>query len=289
MTPTQQLVDQLGGLIKTAELHRIGLGRDEIADAVKRGEIERVRQAWYANPWLPVEQKHAARVGGQLACASATSALGLWEPMHSSLHLCVKPTDARLRTPTSRRTRLTDQHPGVIVHWSGNDPAGTRTVVSPLTCVRQVADCLSVELALAVAESGLHRGAFTRSEWRATLKALPSRVRAELSKATTLSETGSESIFVYRMSLIGILVRQQVSIPGVGRVDGLIGDRLIIEIDSRAFHCDPAADRHRDALLSALGYRVLRFMYSQVMDHWPEVLAAVLAAIRRGDHLAQAA
>ena len=83
----------------------------------------------------------------------------------------------------------------------------------------------------------------------------------------------------------GIRVRQQFHVPGVGYVDCLIGERLIIELDSMAHHADPTADRRRDALLSARGFRVLRFMYSQVMDRWPEVERAVLAAISRGDHL----
>jgi very-short-patch-repair endonuclease len=34
------------------------------------------------------------------------------------------------------------------------------------------------------------------------------------------------------------------------------------------------------------GYRVLRFHYDQVVNHWNEVLGSVLAALSRGDHLA---
>ncbi|HEY8317974.1 MAG TPA: DUF559 domain-containing protein [Amnibacterium sp.] len=88
------------------------------------------------------------------------------------------------------------------------------------------------------------------------------------------------------MAKLGVLVQQQVAIEGVGFVDCLIGERLVIELDSIAHHSDPTADRHRDALLSALGYRVLRFMAKQVDESWPEVEEAVLAAISRGDHLA---
>ena len=88
------------------------------------------------------------------------------------------------------------------------------------------------------------------------------------------------------MARRGVLVQQQVPIEGVGRVDCLIGERLGIELDSMEHHGDPAEDRHRDALLSAMGYRVLRFLYEQVFFSWPEVEAAVFAAIDRGDHLA---
>jgi len=80
--------------------------------------------------------------------------------------------------------------------------------------------------------------------------------------------------------------RRQVKIAPVGRVDFVFGDRLVVEIDGYEYHSsrdDFESDRRRDAMLSALGYRVLRFSHRQVMDRWTEVETAVLAAISRGD------
>jgi len=82
-------------------------------------------------------------------------------------------------------------------------------------------------------------------------------------------------------------IRRQVRFAGLGRVDFLIGERLIIEVDGQEFHDRESSfekDRKRDAVLSTLGYRVLRFSYWQVMGEWPLVVAAVMAAISRGDH-----
>ena len=283
MTPLQRRIEELGGLIKTAELHAFGLGRNRIALAVAGGEIDRIRQGWYANPWLPQSERQAARVGGQLACSAAAEALGLWQPKITSIHVCVEPDARALRSPSSARTRLDTAE--AVVHWTGLDPAGSRTVVSVARCVRQIALCESPAVALVVAESALHRGRLGRAEWNALLAVVPRDVHRVLARASARSESGSESVFVHRMAELGVLVRQQVEIPGVGRVDGLIGDRLVVEIDSRRFHPDPHTDRERDAKLSALGYRVLRFMYRHVMEEWPMVRAAVLAAIARGDHL----
>lgn len=117
---------------------------------------------------------------------------------------------------------------------------------------------------------------------------LPAPHREALLRADGICESGTETVFHERSRRIRRLhdVRRQVTIAGVGRVDFLIGDRLVIEIDGFAYHSDPEQfeqDRRRDAALSALGYRVLRFSYHQVMSRWPEVEGAVWAAIARGD------
>lgn len=68
------------------------------------------------------------------------------------------------------------------------------------------------------------------------------------------------------------------------RVDFLIGGWLIIEVDGRRYHVGAdtfEADRERDALFAAWGYRVLRFSYRQVVDEleWVlEVISAVAAS-----------
>lgn len=283
MTPSQHAIERVGGLIATHELHSIGVSRAAIAVAVAAGEIVRIRQGWYANPWLPPAQCQAARVGGQLACSSAAAALGLWEPRMTKIHVVVPPYAKGLRSPRSYRTPLPSG--GAEVHWTGLDPRGSRVLVSVAGCLEQVARCAAPEIALAVAESALHRRRISLAEWRAVLASMPAQLRAAFGDASGLSESGTESLFVFGMARVGVEVRQQVVIPGVGRVDCLIGERLVVELDSYAHHSDPAADRRRDAALSARGYRVLRFMYDQVVHDWASVQAAVLAAIARGDHL----
>ena len=78
-----------------------------------------------------------------------------------------------------------------------------------------------------------------------------------------------------------------MTIRGVGHVDLLIGDALVIELDGREWHNDEdrfEKDRRRDAQLSIRGYRVLRFSYKQVFERWSEVRAAIEASIGRNDH-----
>ena len=89
------------------------------------------------------------------------------------------------------------------------------------------------------------------------------------------------------MQSLGIATQRQVTIRGVGHVDLLIGDALVIELDGREWHNDEdrfEKDRRRDAQLSIRGYRVLRFSYKQVFERWSEVRAAIEASIGRNDH-----
>lgn len=80
----------------------------------------------------------------------------------------------------------------------------------------------------------------------------------------------------------------QVKIPGLGRVDFLVGKRLIIEVDSRAFHDTEDSferDRERDLKAAALGYITIRVTYKQVMHGWAAKEKEILKVIRRREHL----
>lgn len=67
-------------------------------------------------------------------------------------------------------------------------------------------------------------------------------------------------------------------------MDFLVGHRLVIEVDGRAFHTGPAfdEDRRRDFELVMRGYLVLRLSYRQVVDDWDRTRAGLLASWRAG-------
>lgn len=75
-----------------------------------------------------------------------------------------------------------------------------------------------------------------------------------------------------------------MSVFGVGRVDAVIGERLLIEVDGRDNH-DGVRMRHkdlvRDANAAIWGYTTLRFDYSLVVHDWELVEAAILGALGR--------
>lgn len=231
----------------------------------------------------------AARVGGVLACVSAAAELGMWVRGLPNIHVAVSGHSARLRTETNASVRLSDsRNSTTIIHWTAVLPTEDRWVRPPLACLIDMAYCLSPERTVAAADSAIRKRLVTTREWNWAISALPKRLGELLGEATGEVESITESIFGFRMRRLGLSPRCQVAIDGVGRVDFVFGSRLIVEVDGWKYHSDPEQfekDRRRDARLSALGYRVLRFSYKQVFEHWPEVRLAVLASLSRGDHL----
>jgi len=282
-----QSIRRRDGLARTSELYADGHSRTALSAAAASGTVIRVRQGWYSTPDIDPLLLEAARIGGRLTCLSALELHGCWSYPTADLHVAVPPNACRLRTRRSKVTRLADAvEPRVATHWC-DDSDGHRLYRSPIDCLADLIACQEPDAVTAVADSALHRFPWLHDEWRLLVLRSPATKRAYLSAIDGVCESGTESIFFMRMSHLGLPLHRQEQVPGVGRVDFLIGRRLIVEIDGAQYHTDPErfeADRHRDAVLSSKGYRVLRFSYRQVMYAWDEVEAAVIAATVRGDH-----
>lgn len=286
-TPLTQSVRLRGGLAATYELLQDGHTRRDIAAAVAARTVVRVRQGWFASRDIHPAIHQAARVGGRLGCVSALALHGVWVPGVDELHVTVAAHACRLRTPRDMRKRIAElPDPRLRVHWR-TAAVGTRLMLSPVSAMVDVLDCQPVDFVAAIGDSLLLNHPGLWGAWRELLSERPPADQLWLTCVDGVCESGSESLVWFRLRLYSLPIRRQVSIVGVGRVDFLIGERLVIEVDGAAYHTDPErfeADRHRDAALSRRGFRVLRFSYRQVLDRWPEVEQAILAAVIRGDH-----
>jgi very-short-patch-repair endonuclease len=70
------------------------------------------------------------------------------------------------------------------------------------------------------------------------------------------------------------------------RVDFLIGDRLVLQIDgSHHVGVQRTEDIEHDAQLMLLGYHVIRVGYAQIVDRWHVVQDLVVRAVAQGLHL----
>lgn len=276
MNSISTTIRQLGGVARTADLSKLGYGPGLIRRAWTSGEILRARKGWYASAGTPMDVVAAIRVGGRLACMSAAQARGLWMPAFSGLHVEVPPTASRLRTPALRSD--------VVPHWNAPDGGGDKISVGPAACIRQVFVCQGFETGFVILESALRKGWLDEFDWFSLRHSLPLRIRDGAARATRTSDSGTESLMKLLLISLRVPFRQQVVIEGVGPVDFLVGDCLVIEADSKQFHADLYRDRKKDAELSVRGYRTLRFMYSQVLYERDHVEAAIAAALVRGDH-----
>ena len=282
-------IQSLGSLAATHELYARGWNKRDLAHAVRAGSIVRVRQGWYSPPSAPEDFVRAVRVGGHLTCVTAARALELSARDSPRLHVSLGTHVSRLRTPHDKTKRLS-QNPDatVVTHWTETHSPRNRYVASVRQILHDMVWCQSPEYVVAAADSALRLGYLTRAEWTQDIAALPRRLRLLLDRVDGKSESIIESLMRFRLEALGIRTRSQVRIRGVGRVDLLVGDRLVIELDGWKYHHevdDFEEDRRRDAELARQGYRVLRFTYRQLTGDWHKVLAAVRACIARHEHL----
>jgi very-short-patch-repair endonuclease len=278
-----------GGVAATHELLKDGHTSHSLTGAVRRGEVIRIRQGHYGCPELTSDEIEAIRVGGRLTGLSGARSHGIWTPRSSNLVVAVAPWARALRVRTDATTRLASQAPPTrtSVSWRDQNLTGTRRALNPMACLVDIVRTEEPLFAFAAIESALFQRAITTASWQRELAGIPRRRTAMLRHAGRLSESGGESLLRFRLLTLEIAHRQQVKIRRVGRVDFLLSDCLVVEVDGAKFHTDREAfeeDRRRDAMLSAQNYRVLRFSYTQISRRWPEVESAILAAIGRGDH-----
>jgi very-short-patch-repair endonuclease len=287
MTDLDDEIRRLGGAAKTVELRMAGFTKGQLAAAVRTRRVLRPRKAWYVSPSTPPPLVSAVRVGGRATCVTALHHHDVWLTDHIPLvHVAVHRAASRLRAVSSPRERQTIVG-DAIVHWVDTPrprlATGSRLLEPPAAALRDVIGCLAGEELLATVESALHTGYIEAAEWTVLLAGMSRAEHKLLEQASGLSGSGIETMFVSRTRRLGLRVRQQVQI-GPDRVDALIGDRLVVELDGASFH-DPHVDRLRDARLVIAGRHVLRFDYWQVLYDWRSVEQAVIASVIRGDHL----
>ncbi|MCS5498735.1 endonuclease domain-containing protein [Cnuibacter physcomitrellae] len=140
---------------------------------------------------------------------------------------------------------------------------------------------------MATLDSVLNRRLMTPSELSDALAVLPEKHRALLARTDGSAQSGLETKVRLGLRSRRVRVRPQVWIPGLGRVDLLVGDRLIIEVDGYQTHGTPTGfkeDRRRDREAAAQGYLVLRFTHWDVCYDWARCLQSILDIVRRGEH-----
>jgi very-short-patch-repair endonuclease len=175
---------------------------------------------------------------------------------------------------------------GIVAHRS-DERVAVAGIDEPALAIARVIRCATFEGAVVAVDSAMNRRLVTEHDARLICSST-ARGRAIARALDPASESGIETLARLRLRRCQVRVRTQVIIDGVGRVDLLVGDRLIVELDGRAWHDRPGdfeADRRRDRALVALGFLVLRASYWQVMGEWPVIEAQILGLVRSRKHL----
>lgn len=271
----RQIVHEHGGVVHTSQLYAARFTTHDVARAVALGAVDRVRRSWIALPECDEGLRRAASVSGRVTCITAAAVAGAWVPpgwQGAVPHIALSHSASRFEPR------------GLVLHWAASPVPVARTALSdPLVnALFHIARCLPQRDALAVWESALRLrlvepALLARVNWRC-------RAAEELARvADVLSDSGIETEFVRGIRALGLAVRQQVRI-GDHRVDALIGERLVVQLDGFAHH--RAADRRRDlrhdTWLVLQGYTVLRFDYQQVLFDWDHVESTVSLAVAQG-------
>ncbi|MCT9821507.1 type IV toxin-antitoxin system AbiEi family antitoxin domain-containing protein [Microbacterium sp. W1N] len=267
-------ISHADGIVRGRALLAAGASRADLRRAVRAGAVLRVRDGVYAVPGTPAPIIAAAAHGGELGCASALRARGVWV-LGDDRHLHVWIGSRGRRFP----------HAGcrcVTHHDDGRSAFGLVGVVRALV---QLAGCRGDEAFFAAFESAWRLGLLDRAARAEVRAGLRAGQRWLVDIARPDADSGLESILRLRLIRHGIRLVSQVRVDGVGRVDFMIDGVLILEADGRDGHAREA-ERHkdlvRDARAAAAGYETLRFDYALIIHDWPTVLQAILARLR--DH-----
>jgi very-short-patch-repair endonuclease len=270
-------------IIHRADLRRAGMSGQDITEAVRRQDIIRVRRDHYARPSLDQHTLEAVRVGGRLACVSAAAELGLFAFDHSHTHLHLDRDASRLRSPHTRFRPLTElPRDGVQLHWWPLIDAadGNEFCVGVKDALVQIIRCQEPRFALAALDLALHERRIRPRDLDEVFASVPVAHQFLRPQINARSEAGQETVVRQLILDAGLRCEIQVSIEGVGRVDLLVEDCVVVEADSQGFHKEwdqHTRDRTRDLLLAERGYLSLRVLYQHIMFE-PET---VVAAIRR--------
>jgi len=295
------------GAVTRAQLLVAGASPDTVDRRVKAGRLRRIHKGVYLVG--PIEAPRAREMAAVLACGTGAalshgSAAALWgivpgvpASVGSAARISVASaardsvstarasvSAVHVSVPSERRV----QRPGIRVHYVGAlspDEVRTRDAIPVTSVARTLYDLVTCtthrELERALAEAFALRlttcaavaSLLARHAGRRGARRLHQLLESTSGPALTRSEAEERFLALIR--------KAQLSGPEVNaelegyEVDFLWrAERLVVEIDGRAFHSSDRSfenDRLRDARLLSAGVRVMRVTWSQIVQE-PEAL-----------------
>lgn len=277
------------GVVSTAQLMALGLGRGAIAFRVRRGRLHRLHRGIFAvgHPRLTKQGRWMAAVlaAGPGAVLSHRDAAALWELRRTSR--------TTIDVIAGRRTGHARQD-GITLHTSRNLGRAEKArrhaipVTTPVRTLLDLADVVSLQALRRAFEQADVLRLLDGAEIARLPDTHPGRGGAtKLAKLAAAWETPPLTRSELERRFLTLCHDAGVAPPRCNvpllrfEVDFLWPEhRLIVETDGHRHHGTRTAfekDRARDAALTAAGYRVMRFTHRQVTKD-PRTVARRLKA-----------
>ncbi|MFK4295910.1 very-short-patch-repair endonuclease [Arthrobacter sp. GAS37] len=271
-----------GGASRTAQLLRAGFPKSALAKGVRNGTLNVMRRGIYTIEGADPGILAAFQANGVLTCVSAARFYNMWQ----------------LHEPGGVQGRGSSQRPEALHLSCGNgvvrdgvvDHARCTHPGHPYLPVAGLADVLIHALrcrpeleSLVIAQSAVSRGLITTGFLKAKLPgsrngAARAVLDLVLPRADSLLEVLAHTHFVRA----GLRVRMHVGLAGVGEVDCLINECLVVELDGRT-HLEGRQvkkDRYRDNASVRGGLLALRYYYEDVVYRPEEMVNEILMVLR---------
>lgn len=256
------------GAATTRTLLTAGFTRRMLANAVRDGHVTRLHRGVYTSKESDPDVVAAFRADGVLTCISAARFYGLWTledggPLHLSCS-----------TGQARR--------GVVHHGGCLHPAHPYLPVAGVPDVLiHALRCLTELEALVMVQSAVSQALLSTTFLRSKLPGNRNgRVRETLDLVLPRADSLLEVLAHTHFTRAGLRVRMHVDVPGVGEVDCLVNECLIVELDGGT-HLEGKQvkkDHYRNNAGMRGGLLTLHYYYVDVV-HYPERMVAEVLAV----------
>lgn len=283
-----EIASSQGGVISRRQLTAVGLDTRLVTRLVQRQELSTVTEAVYlvrGAPWSLQARLWAAALstGGVLAFDTAAHLWGVVPQEPRQVHVCVD---------HARRSRAPDWlrlHRVEVAQWAIQYQSGLPLTSRAWTLLDVIGTQRVPGEASRILDRAIQRAWLTDPDLDGRLRRYPGRhgngkLRQLQSQLDDHAAAASERRLHGLLRRAGI-TRWQANFPVwsngavIAVVDvALVEARIAIEIDGWAFHSDVdrfRRDRHRQNALLALGWTVLRFTWSDLIDRPKYVLATL--------------
>lgn len=271
----------LGGVARTAGLLDAGLTRHEVSLLAQK--VDRPKRGVLALRDCRRDFLTAIMHNAVVTCASAARDYGLWlRNVPATVHLGCDHGYSRGTSSLAKVGRTFHRGLRYPKHHTLPLAALEDVILHALGCLPENAAIPLV--ASAVRGHGLRPELLEEDLIARKCGPVLSKLRRVDSRVESLPEAEALLLLAPLAAALGLQIQPQVFIPGIGRVDFLIGGFLIIEIDGVAYHSDRASvrrDRRRDNASTLMGYIKLRYLPEEIWNE-PERVVAEVEAILTG-------